>query len=166
MYSVIMIISIISCTSEASEWSLTVGEPLPEFSIKLNTGQYLYSDSTNNKWCLVAFFNVSCPDCQKSLPILNELFLKYGDDILFIPINRDEPYQDVENYWMAHGFTMPFGNDNNRTIYNQFCNKYIPRYYLAYNGIIKAVWNTDMQFSEEIVMNEIVHAGYSFPGSH
>lgn len=152
---IISIITIISCNKSGKPYSLSVGDSVPTFDASLSTGGNVMSSQIRTGWCLISFFNVGCPDCQKSLPELEEAYRAHHDEVLFIPIDRDEAQSEVQAYWAEHGFSMPFALDNGRSIYRRFCERGVPRYYLSHDGVIVRIWNEQQEFSCAILSETI-----------
>ena len=136
----IIIIGIIllcaGCITEKEEpvWSLKVGDKLPEFTVTLNNGETLTTQSLRGKESILIFFTTTCSDCRRMLPEYQrwyEELQSQNKPINFFCISREEGAASVEEYWRANGFTMPFSAQSNRTVYNLFASSGVPRVYIA-----------------------------------
>lgn len=121
--------------------SLKAGDSLPQFTVTMNNGEIISDSSLRGSVAVIVFFNTGCSDCQKELPVIQDLWEKYiGDsDVKILAIAREESTAEIEEYWQENGLTMPFSPQQNREIYNLFAYNVIPRIYIANtSGIITA----------------------------
>lgn len=112
---------------------LKAGDTLPAFSVTTDAGDIVSSESLQGKAAAIEFFNTSCPDCRRSLPVLQELYSRFADnpDVCVIAIAREESRQDIERYWKEHSFSVPFSPQSDRTVYNLFATTGIPRLFIV-----------------------------------
>lgn len=110
---------------------INVGNTLPTFSIIMNDGRQLTTDSLRGKPSLIVFFNTTCPDCQRELPRLNSRYLRYGKDTTFVAISREQTLDLVSTYWLEHNISLPFSAQPDRSVYSLFARKGIPRIYIS-----------------------------------
>lgn len=130
------VLSFCSCIRDKDEpvWSLEPGDRLPQFSVTLNDGETVATESLRGKSSVIVFFNTSCDDCQRELPVLQKRYEKYisdGNDIAFFCISREEGEESIARYWRENGLTMPYSAQKDRRIYNLFASSIIPRVYEA-----------------------------------
>lgn len=138
--AVILISCCISCAKTDIEedygdgYSLiNVGDKLPSFSVVDNFGN-TYSDKTiNGSVAMIVFFNTSCGDCQKELPVINDIYIKFCNrkDFKLVAISREQNKLSVDNYWTDKSFSLPFCAEEDRTVYNKFATQIIPRIYIV-----------------------------------
>lgn len=129
-----------SCTEDDTR-ALMPGDKLPEFSVAMSDGTTVTNEDLSEGESLVVFFNTSCKDCRDELPVLQELYDKYGGRIRFCLISREETSASIRQYWLKHGLTMPYSAQDNRKIYSLFAQETIPRCYLSKFGIIFHIWD-------------------------
>lgn len=110
---------------------INVGNRLPMFSIYMNDGRQLTTDSLRGKPSVIVFFKTNCSDCQRELPKLNMRYLEYGLDTTFIAISREQDYRTVSDYWQEQNLSLPFSAQSDRTVYSLFANQGIPRIYVS-----------------------------------
>lgn len=138
--------------------SLSVGDPLPVFSVEMNTGYTVSTQSLEGKVAVIVFFNTGCPDCQKELPVIQTIWETCQDasDVEVVCIAREETEVEIEEYWVANNLSMPYSPQDNREVYNLFAPSIIPRVYVANpNGIITASYgDTDLP-SLQTLINDI-----------
>ena len=112
---------------------INVGDKLPSFSVVDNFGN-AYSDKTiNGNVSMIVFFNTSCGDCQKELPIINDVYIKFSNrkDFKLVAISREQDKISVDNYWTDKSFSLPFCAQKDRTVYDKFAIQTIPRIYIS-----------------------------------
>ena len=71
---------------------------------------------------------------------------KSNDDFRLIGISREENGIDISAYWKSNGFDMPYSSQTDRTVYNLFAIRGIPRIYICnkQGRIVFASSDTDM----------------------
>lgn len=112
----------------------TVGDVLPEFSVVTLSGETVTSESLCERPCVLVFFHTGCGDCRRELPIINELYQKYSADVNFLCFSREQDAASVSSYWEQEGFTLPVAPQEDRSIYNLFAERGIPRVYVCEKG--------------------------------
>lgn len=51
---------------------LQTGESIPVFSVVMDDGQIITSETLKGEVSLIVFFHTGCPDCRKELPVLQK----------------------------------------------------------------------------------------------
>lgn len=139
-----------SCINDKKEtWegaNLQPGDLLPEFSITLQDGSSLNTESLDGKVSLILLFTVTCPHCQEQIPIVERLYQEYKENVqvIFAGISREEGEAQVGKYWKEQNYTLPYSAQETRYIYSLFAQSTVPRIYIS-NGkrIIQAVFAGD-----------------------
>ena len=126
---------------EEPEWFLQPGDALPEFEVVTIDGQKVSSADSYDATLIIVFFNTTCPDCQRELPILqrqyeDNLSLPESERSQYICISREEGTADIERYWSENNLTLPVSAQNDRSIYSKFASIGIPRIFYAKDGVI------------------------------
>lgn len=148
---------IASCISEPiddtpSGSKLNIGDSIPDFEIKLSNGTNLCTNDLIGKNCLLTFFHTQCSDCQKELPIINEVYLAHQQDTTwhFLCISRAEEYQSVNRFWQQHNLSLPYSAQPNDQIYRLFAYNTVPLIYVIdKEGIIRAIYTDNPLASRE-----------------
>ena len=124
---------------------LKVGERLPKFSVVMSDGSQVSDESLMGSVSCIMFFHTSCPDCQRTLPVVQQVYDEYAQNgVLFALISREQTAALVESYWTERGYDMPYSAQSDRTIYNKFAQSRIPRVYICdKDGIIRYVYTDD-----------------------
>lgn len=129
-----------SCVTddEPAEWALGVGDSLPAFSVTLNDGKEVSDSSLKGKASVIVFFNTSCPDCRKELPVVQELWEHYkdNDEVEIFAIAREEGAESISSYWEENGLTIPWSAQNDRTVYSLFASSVIPRIFVSDRNLV------------------------------
>lgn len=125
---------------EPSDWSLSVGDKCPDFTVEMNDGTLFDSRTLTDEFTVITLFNTECPDCQRELPVVQKLYEEsLGKSISFVCISREEDASSVSAYWQERGLTLPYSAQTDRTIYSMFAASGIPRTYIVNKqGIIVA----------------------------
>ncbi|MDE6479987.1 MAG: TlpA family protein disulfide reductase [Muribaculaceae bacterium] len=126
---------------EEPEWYLQPGDVLPDFEVVTIEGEKVGSADSYKAELIIVFFNTTCPDCQRELPILqrqyeDNLSLPKSERSQYICISREEGAADVEQYWSENHLTLPVSAQNDRSIYSKFASIGIPRIFYAKDGVI------------------------------
>lgn len=139
----VLIAGITSCIGEKEEpeWCLHPGDALPQFEVTTTDGNKISSADSYSAELIIVFFNTTCPDCQRELPILQK---QYEDRLslpeerrpMYVCISREEGAAEVERYWTEHDLTLPVSAQTDRRIYSMFASIGIPRIFYAKDGII------------------------------
>lgn len=114
---------------------LEVGDLVPDFSVTMNDGTVITGEMLRESPSCIVFFHTSCPDCQKVLPLINQLYEKYSQaGVMFALISREEAGDTVSAFWKKKAFTMPYSAQSTREIYNLFAQTRVPRIYICEKG--------------------------------
>lgn len=144
----LLLLSAVGCSLNDDEEEQTelikVGDRVPSFSLTVDNGEQVRTFSTTRLTgeTVIVFFNTTCPDCQRDLPLLNDYYLKHKDDEGFqmVAISREEGDASVAAYWEANHLQIPYFAQTDRRIYNLFATSIIPRvYFCGADGIVTRV---------------------------
>ena len=104
----------------------------------------------------IVFFNTSCTDCRKELPVVQQVYDRYGDNgrMEFVPVSREEEAASVSRYWAEHGLTLPFSAQADRAVYNLFAFSSIPRIYITDTASVVRYVHKDSPLA---TFEELVH---------
>ena len=80
----------------------------PGFSLKsLDGKEYSLNDLLQRGPVVAAFFKISCPVCQFTLPFLERLYKRYGGNgVTFLGISQDDA-RDTRDFAKEFGVTFP-----------------------------------------------------------
>ena len=120
---------------------LVVGSRIPDFTVVMNDGSILSSESLRNGVSCIVFFYTGCPDCQKTLPAVQRMFEEYSvQGVSFALISREETDETISPYWQSNGYTMPYSAQSDRKVYELFAQTRVPRVYICKDGVIKNIF--------------------------
>ncbi len=138
-----LILCITSCVTEKErpEWFLQPGDRLPQFEVTTISGERVGSADSYSAELVIVFFNTTCPDCQRELPVLQKqyeenMMLPEGERSQYICISREEGASDIEHFWQKEHLTLPVAAQEDRKIYSKFASVGIPRIFYAKDGLI------------------------------
>lgn len=113
----------IHCFSQAIDdrgYLVKVGDPAPDFTIKLTTGKSVKLSDYKGKLIMLQFTASWCSVCRKEMPFIEkDIWLKYksNPDFALLAIDRDEPLETVQNFARAIPITYPIGLDPKADIF-------------------------------------------------
>ena len=128
-----------------------VGDRVPLFTVTMTYPETTnpQQDQTTRQWStmhlkgqtVIVFFNTSCKDCQRDLPLLNQYYLEHKDepDFQMVAISREESRESVVAYWAANGLVIPYSPQDDRRIYSLFATSIIPRIYFCTDNVVTRV---------------------------
>jgi peroxiredoxin len=93
---------------EAPLATIEVAQPAPEFSLQALDGKkYSLTSLLEHGPVVLAFFKISCPVCQFTLPFLQRLYERYGSDgVSFLGISQDHA-RDTKEFNQEYGVKFP-----------------------------------------------------------
>jgi len=92
--------------------ALTTGVTAPDFKLTTTDGRNLsLEDALKRGPVLAAFFKVSCPVCQMTMPYLERIFKAYpSDKLTFLGVSQNDK-KDTQSFAREYGITFPLGLD-------------------------------------------------------
>jgi peroxiredoxin len=92
--------------------ALVTGVTAPEFKLTTTDGRAVsLRDSLQRGPVIAAFFKISCPICQMTLPYLERIYKAYSSDkFTFLGISQDDRI-DTKAFAREYGITFPLGID-------------------------------------------------------
>ena len=112
-----------------------VGDRLPSFSVEVidSTSHYTFSSDALTGPTVIVFFNTTCSDCQRELPVLNEYYLQHRTEPGFqmVAIAREESKENIQAFWQSNALSIPYSPQSDRRVYNLFATITIPRVYFC-----------------------------------
>ena len=119
-----------------------VGDQLPTFSVVSHDGFIFSNQTIADKPVIITFFYTPCIDCKILLPIIDNLYRQYPDQLHWMCISRNEGIAEISTYWYENDFLLPYSAQEDRSVYNLFAYSGVPRIYIAnMNGIIIATFD-------------------------
>lgn len=148
MIRLMMVISIlgvlfgcISDNEDVVKEGLVIGDPIPDFVVRMNDGSTVTGSSLSEGVSLIMFFHTSCPDCQQALPIMQQIYGQYiAQGVKFAIISREEEAPAIEEYWAENELSLPYSAQADRAIYELFAMSRIPRIYINKDGSIRHIF--------------------------
>ena len=138
-----MLTGVVSCVhQDLKSKDIQPGDRIPAFQIVMEDDSSLSSKELSGSPALLLFFHTSCPDCQRTIPVVQAVYEEFGKEARFVAISRAQEARDIRSWWDAHGITLPFSAQQDSKIYNLFASSRIPRVYVIdRNGVIQAAYD-------------------------
>lgn len=127
----ILTLVLTSCVTDEPEIESTVkvGDKVPDFIVELNNGTRLASDDLIGRHSVITFFNTSCSDCQRELPVIDSLYRR-RPELIVACIARSESATSISKYWEENNLSVPYSAQPDASVYNLFATAGIPRIYI------------------------------------
>ena len=87
---------------------LQIGDAIPDFTVQMNDGSHVTGSQLRKGISVIMFFHTGCPDCQKTLPSVLQIYDEYVGDVNFALISREQGDGEIAPYWADSGYTMPY----------------------------------------------------------
>lgn len=146
MVLLLVLVTMAACTADHDEGGkgtalVNVGDLVPSFSLSGSDGHDISSTSLEGKAYILNFFDTRCPDCQQEFQVLQQIYDKYHETVPILNVPRSETKDEVQNYWVKAGLTMPYYIPSDSRLYYEFATKTIPRtYVIDRNGKVLATF--------------------------
>ena len=127
-----------------------VGDHVPAFTVSMTDGssQWTFNSNQLKGETVIVFFNTTCGDCKRDLPLLEQYYQKHQEEEGFqmIAISREEEDASIAKFWKENNLTIPYSAQKDRRVYNLFATSIIPRiYFCTKEGIVTRIdveiWN-------------------------
>ncbi len=109
----------------------------PGFSLKsLDGKEYSLNDLLQRGPVVAAFFKISCPVCQFTLPFLERLYKRYGGNgVTFLGISQDDA-RDTRDFAKEFGVTFPMliDDEDGYIVSNTYALTSVPTIFLIDTG--------------------------------
>ena len=118
---------------------IKVGDTAPAFELTTLEGETFNLEQQRGKVVLVNFFATWCPPCREELPYLEkEIWQRFDRDrFAVIVVGREENDEVIGPFVEKHGYTVPFAGDPDKTAYDQYASRFIPRnFVIGPDGVV------------------------------
>jgi len=121
--------------------TLEAGKPAPDFSLNTPDGKkFSLRDALERGPAILAFFKVSCPTCQYTLPFLERLYKAYGNkNVALLGVSQNDK-KDTAAFAREYGITFPLLLDDTHSypVSNAYGLTNVPTiYWIAPDGDIE-----------------------------
>ena len=129
----ILFLSILTLTgcSNKTEY-VKVGDTVPNFTVQMFDGSIVNITELRDNVVLLNFWATWCPPCREELArVQKDIIDRFASDkFVFIPISREDTYDEIQKFRENTGHEFPMGIDTDRAIFSKFARESIPRNYL------------------------------------
>jgi len=105
------------------------GRPAEDFSLQpVGGGKAVTLSALKGKPTLVIFWATWCPPCRREVPVLKELYVKYGTrlNMLGVAVNFRQTQQEVASFGQVNGLQYPLLWDVDNKAADHYCVSGIP----------------------------------------
>jgi peroxiredoxin len=119
---------------------LAVGTQAPDFQMTTIYGETMKLNDLRSKAVMLNFWATWCGPCVEEMPTLQSYFEKYGQELVIIGVNADEPRSDVVDFTEDNSLTFPIVLDPDSRIQDLYkIRGYPTSYFIDAQGVIRAV---------------------------
>jgi peroxiredoxin len=86
--------------------SLRPGDLIPEAKLSENNPGPSLLTSVESKIAAIFFFSIDCPHCQREIPLFNEAWRRFGDQVEFLAVAFSDE-QKVGDFSRTHDIRLP-----------------------------------------------------------
>lgn len=109
----------------------TLNLEVADFEVNTVAGDKVkLSELVADKPTMVGFWASWCHNCQRNLPIQNELYQKYKDQVNIVEVNMSERASKVDGYIKDKGYDFHVGYDEQGVVARAFGVSYTNTHYL------------------------------------
>lgn len=158
--------------------ALAAGKNAPRFTLPLlQGGSFSLDEALARGPVLLAFFKISCPVCQFTMPYIERLYKAYAkSDVSIVGVSQDDAAA-TKQFMKQFGVSMPVALDDTRTysVSNNYGLTNVPTlFFIAPSGNIDVScvgWSRadlerisrDISVHTSVTQASLVHAGESVP---
>lgn len=151
----ILLVLTIQCNYPDSETGpVEVGKEAPKFKLQDLAGSEVSLDQYKGKLVILDFWQISCPPCRMTMPMLDKIQEDYSGKLSVLAINLQEPKELVRNYILEQNLSSRVLLDEDSSVGSRYGTYAIPMQFLIdQNGIVRQIWtgvHPDSQIRAEI----------------
>lgn len=156
IFAVIVAIGALTLASQlfSSDEKPVQGSKAPDFKLLgLDGNTYQLSD-LKGKAVVVNFWGTFCEPCRNEMPALERQHAKWGDQLVVLGLNLDEPRVAVENFVNQYKVTFPILMDKNEEIRKRYgVSQYPTTFFVGPDGTVShiRIGEMDEPFIEQTV---------------
>ncbi|MCX6001516.1 MAG: redoxin domain-containing protein [Chloroflexi bacterium] len=113
----------------------------PDFALPTVTGDILKFSQYRGKVVLLVFWNMTCPACQKKMPLLQKAFEREDSDkVAIITVHGPGRETAIKSYCSSQGLTLPVLLDLNAEVGSSYNVLQLPAtFVLDQSGVIRSI---------------------------
>ncbi len=111
---------------------VSVGEKAPDFTAEMLDGSDVTISELRGRVVLLTFWSPECSMCRAEMAVVQERVIDRldGCEFTYLPVSRGMSRETVEQFCRQNGYGFPVGLDPDRSIYNMYATRYVPRSFL------------------------------------
>lgn len=140
------------------------GFTAPDFTLLNEEGKEVTLSQLKGKPVFINFWASWCPPCKEEMPLIQEAYEKYGDQVVFLGVNLtfQDSREEAISFMKSNGYEMPILFDDNpdvkKTVAKLYRAESIPTsFFIDKNGVIQIKKIGAMNYDEiESNINKII----------
>lgn len=125
LLTIIFLLLLSACITDEPAPLIRPGDQMPWFEVTTTDGRTFTPDILRGHESVIIFFNTSCEDCRRELPLIQQQ-ADDNPDVIYLCIAREESAQTIIPFWQSHDLTLPVAPQHDRSLYNRFATSGIP----------------------------------------
>lgn len=111
---------------------VSVGDKAPDFTVEMLDGSDVTLSELRGRVVLLTFWSPECPVCRAEMAVVQERIIDRFEscEFTYLPVSRGMDRTTIERFCRQNGYTFPVGLDPDRSIYNMYATRYVPRSFL------------------------------------
>lgn len=115
-----------------------VGEIAPDVTVWGLDGEPIALSDLRGKPVVLNFWATWCVPCRMEMPILQQAHDEYGDEVMILGVDVDEPVADVEAYLQELGIDFPIAIDRKAAAARLFRSRALPMtFFIDADGVVQ-----------------------------
>lgn len=110
----------------------STGQEAPDFTVEMLDGSRLTLSNLRGGVVLLTFWSPECSMCRAEMAVVQTKVIDRleDEDFTYLPVSRGLSRETVERFCEDNGYTFPVGLDPDRSIYELYATRYVPRSFL------------------------------------
>jgi peroxiredoxin len=120
-----------------------IGDKAPDFSLPDSVGKSISLSSFAGKPVIINTWSVSCIECKKEMPYVQEIYKRYSPQgLIILSVNTLDSVDTARDFMSANGYNFTLLFDQKHVIYKNFCcpkNADPNTFFISADGILKGI---------------------------
>ena len=87
LHILLFVFALSSCIKEQQKGAdLGIGDKIPDFTVTMSDGTQVTGALLRKGVSVIVFFTTQCPDCQETLPHIQQIYNEYAEKVSDLPL--------------------------------------------------------------------------------